>query len=118
MKRDLDLIRTILLELEESNFIGEIEGYAPENITHHLYLLEDAGLITQELYTNMYTQGCILDGIRMTWSGYEFLEASRSNTTWAKAKEMLLEKTGAMTFELCKTLLVQLAKNALENCAT
>ena len=50
MKRDMDLIRKILLRIEESpdfSFISpfDIEGYETEQISYHIELLDEAGLI-------------------------------------------------------------------------
>ena len=114
MRRDLDLVREILLQLEGQNHVGEIAGRAPQEVTYHVSLLEGAGLVTQDLYTNLYLNESLLDGIRITWSGHEFLDASRSKATWEKAKQIVIQKTGSLSFELVKTVLVQLAKQALE----
>jgi hypothetical protein len=114
MKRDLDLVREVLLQLEAQDHVGEIAGRTPQEVAYHVSLLEGAGLVTQELYTNMYLNDSLLDGIRITWSGHEFLDASRSKPTWEKAKQIVIQKTGVLSFELVKTVLVQLAKQALE----
>ena len=47
MKRDMDLIRKILLlmEVEPQRKVPGIEGYTSEQIGHHVYLMMQAGLI-------------------------------------------------------------------------
>lgn len=43
----------------------------------------------------------------MSWDGHEFLEASRDDERWFKAKEIIAELKGA-TFEVIKYVLVQI----------
>ena len=79
MKRDLDLIRHILLEIEKEPYTGDIlqldiEGYTPEQINYHILLLADAGLI--EVMEASYLGRRAFAPIRLTWEGHEFLEAT------------------------------------------
>jgi len=111
----MDLIKAILLRLEEADRVGEIDGYDNSQIGYHLGLLNDAGLITHEPYFNPDVSAAMLLGTRMTWQGHEFLDAGRNNSIWEKAKRITLEKTGALTFEVFKTVLIQLGKDAVSN---
>lgn len=49
MRRDMNLIRKLILELEDALPEREpnlnIEGYTEEQVRYHLYLLHDAGLV-------------------------------------------------------------------------
>jgi hypothetical protein len=118
MKRDIDLIKAILLGLEESDSVGEVPGYSGEQIGYHIALLEDAGLITRELHHNAAISAAMLARTRMTWAGHEFLDASRNKSIWEKAKKITLEKTGALTFEVLKSVLIQLGKEAVSGIAS
>lgn len=115
MKRDMDIIREILLRLEQHDYIDEIEGHSAKEIAYHVSLLEGAGLVTQDIYSNLFLNGSMLDGIRITWAGHEFLDSSRNASVWKKAKDIAIEKTGALSFEVLKTVLVQLGKDAISN---
>jgi hypothetical protein len=115
MKRDMDLIKTLLLSLEENDTLGEIEGYSNQQVRYHAALLQDAGLITHEGYYNTDLSAAMLLGTRMTWSGHEFLDAARNKSFWERAKRITLEKTGSLTFEVLKTVLIQLGKEAIAN---
>lgn len=115
MKRDMDIIREILLRLEQHDYIGEIEGRSATEIAYHVSLLEGAGLVTQDIYSNLFLNDSMLDGIRITWAGHEFLDSSRSASVWEKAKNIAIEKTGALSFEVLKAVLVQLGKDAISN---
>lgn len=37
---------------------------------------------------------------RLTWTGHDFLAATRDATVWAKAKKIVLERGGAISFDL------------------
>lgn len=95
MKRDWDLIRTILLRMEQGNpaeiYYNGIEGYPYEQVLYHLYLLYRAGLIegiaTQaiaDLYPEVYPT-------TITWKGHDLLERIRDDSFWTKAKQALQE---------------------------
>lgn len=118
MKRDMDLIREILLRLEQHNCLDETEGHSAKEIAYHVSLLEGAGLVTQDIYSNLFLNDSMLDGIRITWAGHEFLDSSRNVSIWEKAKKIAMEKTGALSFEVLKAVLVQLGKDALSNVTT
>lgn len=49
----------------------------------------------------------------LTWEGHEFLDASRSQSTWEKAKALVLSKSGTLSFELLKEALVAISKKQL-----
>lgn len=118
MKRNMDLIREMLFWLEEHSDLESISGYTPKEIAYHVSLLESAGLVTQESYHNLFLNDSTLEGIRITWEGHEFLDASRNVSLWEKAKKLALEKTGALSFEVLKAILVQLSKDAITITAT
>lgn len=113
MKRDLDLARKILFQIEEHDWLDAVEGYSKKEIAYHLSLLEEAGLLTQEIYSNLYLNDSMLEGNRITWAGHEFLDASRNTSIWEKTKKIALEKTGAMSFEVIKSVLIQLSREAI-----
>jgi len=47
---------------------------------------------------------------RLTWSGHEFLNNARSDTQWKRAKDIVVAKGGAVSFEILKAVLVQVVK--------
>ena len=112
MKRDMDLVRAILLDIETNNVLHEypytpqIPGYCLEEIAYHVEIMEDAGLLFGNVTWDR--QPVIALG-RMGWKGHEFLDASRNETLWKKAKEKALAKTGGIGFETVITFLFQQA---------
>ncbi len=116
MKRDWDLIRTILFELEKADPTAgwvelDIEDYTPRAVAEHVRLLDEAGLIEVQDVTTMGDYDWRAK--RLTWEGHEFLNDARSDTLWKRAKELVAEKVGGVSFEVMKAVLVQLARGAI-----
>ncbi len=112
MKRDMDLIRKILLATEAHpepyswDVPLDIPGYSGKEICYHVKLLEEAGLIEARLIAAMSDEfDCWVNSL--TWAGHKFLEAAKDNNRWEKVKRLLLEKTGGLSFEVFKAALVQ-----------
>jgi hypothetical protein len=117
MKRDMDLIRQILFELEKREprldyrFPEiQIEGHSKEEIVFHVMLLEEAGFIIARNDSTM--AGLNYTPIRLTWDGHEFLDAARDDTRWNTAKDSMA-KAGGFVFEVAKILLIESIKQQL-----
>ncbi len=116
MKRDMDLVRKILLEIEEAPFSGgwldfDLEGYDESELSYHTMLLDEAGLIEAIDLSSMNT--VIWKPKHLTWEGHEFLEASRDESRWKKALTIMKEKGGGMAFDVLKGVLIQLMTRAV-----
>jgi hypothetical protein len=113
MKRDMDLVREVLLKVEELPFDGgfhdvAVDGRTDEEIYYHVMLLDEAGFIeAMNLTTN---DGVCWKAMRLTYSGHEFLDAARSDTVWQKAKDWTLKSTGTLTLEGLKSALPHVVK--------
>lgn len=108
MKRDLELVRRILLHLEAdeaspSGFGGFVEdGYDLPAIHYHIRLLHDAGLIeADEIVPGQWWPE------RMTWSGHEFLDAARNEELWKETRTRVEKGTGAAPFSVFHELLLR-----------
>lgn len=116
MKRDMDLCRTLLIELESAEQLQgwvdlEIAGRSDEEVTYHIRLLQEAGLIeAQDLTTLTSTTW---KAKRLTWAGHEFLSAAHNESVWTKAKSFVIEKTGTLSLELLKVGLSEVTKGLL-----
>jgi hypothetical protein len=116
MKRDMDLIRKVLLEIEGCT--GDdirnirIDGYSHDQIAYHVYLLHDAGLIEANI---LYGMGSVKPTnyaiFRMTWAGHDFLDACRDEGMWQKAKSIIGEQVKSAPFDVLKTVLVNLIES-------
>ncbi|MDQ0228596.1 DUF2513 domain-containing protein [Metabacillus niabensis] len=104
MKRDMDLIRKILLVTEEKDSIYspmplEIEGYTALEILYHFNLLKEVGFITGQIMDaqpHVYT---------LKWEGHNFLDNARNETIWKKTKEFIKEKGDSASFQVVVELL-------------
>lgn len=114
MKRDIDLIRTLLLQMEEGRAEFSVEGYDDDAIRYHLVLLVEAGLVHGTLY-NIDQQSVPTVAVdRLTWAGHDFLDAARSDKVWRKTLKMVAERLGSVAFELLKSTLLDQAKELLK----
>lgn len=113
MKRDLELVRLILMRAEEaddftlrsSGFVAE--GYDEKIVARHFQLLEEAGLVEANLLC-AEAQGALEGQLeRLTWAGHEFLDATRNETVWSRTKELVKAKGGGASFEVVKALATQ-----------
>lgn len=118
MKRDMDLVRKILLALEEYEHgfapkTLQISGYSDEEIGFHVYLMGQAGLLQVADVTHMGSTSPQSIPRRITWEGYEFLEAARSLSIWEAAKHRMVKEGLGMSLEVLKKILMMLTKEAL-----
>jgi hypothetical protein len=116
MKRDMDLVRKILLIMEENpepTFGGniEIEGVSEDEIHLHLRLMKEAGLIAAVDVSSH--SGVYFIPQYITWGGYEFLDAARDDKRWNKAKG-IAEKIASGTFDIMIKILTSLATDQLK----
>lgn len=117
MKRDPDLIRKILIEIEkcpdDSNLIIlNIPGYTPGEISDHVGLLKDAGYIVAVVERGDDQHRWY--PVRMTWDGHEFLEKARDDNRWGQAK-VVMSKLGGFTFEIASKVLTDLVTAQLKS---
>lgn len=117
MKRDMDLIRLILLEIENSED-EEIEnltikGYSTKEILYNAKLLEQNNMIEyckEDIIGNYYIGS-------MTWDGNDFLDKVRDNSNWKKTKDVIKEKALPFTFDIVKSVATTLISSAAEGVA-
>ena len=119
MKLDMDLGREILRKLEDDDkAIGHgwveltFDDRSGDEVSYHVRLLHEAGLIEARNLSVMGPTGFCWKAERLTWAGHQFLEASREEGLWQKAKQIAKEKAGGLSFDVLKTVLIQLAIDA------
>lgn len=114
MKRDLDLIRLLLLEIEKQDeaFSSErlgVPGYDSKQIAYHVRLLKDAEFIEASGDkhlpdgSNTYTIWAI------TFSGHDYLDAVRQSKVWQRVKDTAKQAGVSLTVALAKEAAVKLA---------
>lgn len=119
MKRDMDLVRKILLKVEASdggNVELDIPDYLRDQVYFHVELMKEHGLVEALVIRSgdgpqPKILACTVE--RITWEGYDFLDAARKDSIWEQAKEQCLKATGGLSIELLKDYLLQAAKQNL-----
>lgn len=118
MKRDMNIIRQILLKLEESE-TGyapdpiEIDGYSQTQIGYHTLLLIEAGLVDGEEVTGDGDEGPVGAASRLTWDGHEFLDAAREPRRWQEARN-LIDRIGGASIQVWINVLTKIVTKNLD----
>lgn len=109
VKRDMDLIRNLLIKVEEVYEPGagsinfskiRIDGYDDKVIAEHLLLMKEAGLI-RNINAKQYVTGSTMLSIgNLTNEGYDTLEKFRNDTVWNKTKEIARDKGLPMLIDI------------------
>src|SRR5207237_6844454 len=98
MQRNMDLVRTILMRIEESQSGGaepfEIAGFTPEQVGYHSHIMMEEGLIEGVDVTTGHSKGPEIMPRALTWKGHEFLDLARDQKRWNQAK-ILIGKVGS-----------------------
>lgn len=99
MKRDMDVIRQILLAAEAHpeayiySFPTDVKA-SGQMLQEHLRMLRDAGFLDYEK-----TLAGARFGWRLTWNGHEFIDEIRDPEIWRKTKEGA-DKVGSWSIKL------------------
>jgi len=114
MKRDMALIRLQLMEVEGEDPKPDLSAYTEEQQVFHMALLIEAGLVDGSIIQDSDGFPATTLARRLTWSGHEFLDAARNDTTWNKATEKIKSQGISIGFDLLKTVLIETAKGQLK----
>lgn len=126
MKRDMDLIREILLEIEGGKRVydirsgemsralgieeeGSLSREEADKWNYHLNLLQESGQVE---FRKTGGGGWFVEGI--TWSGHDFLDSVRDPDVWDRTKAGAL-KAGGFTVELLKDLAKGFIRKQIED---
>ncbi|MCY4429487.1 MAG: DUF2513 domain-containing protein, partial [Rhodospirillales bacterium] len=118
VKRDMDLIRGILLEVEAAEpgkFIRYPEcgkGHPQRVVAEHMELLADEGLVEANITHLGAGPVCIIK--RLTMAGHDWLDVARDPILWNRAKQQITEsKLESVSLEVMKNVLTALAQQAI-----
>lgn len=120
MKRDLELIRNMLLFIEGQGLdvrleVNDFLGLNPSRdiIAYHLYLLANAGYIE---CTQLPVLGTRYPKTIVKWltpAGCDYLDSVRDASVWNKTKEKLVAVGGQASLDIVKDLAVHVARSFL-----
>lgn len=115
MKRDLELVREILLRVEDADrpissdeiVVGR---FTDEEIRYHLALMMERNLIDGTFAqddSRTISKAVVLG---LTWDGCDYLDAIRDMRVWSRVKKAIRESVGSTTFEVVKAVAVKAAE--------
>jgi len=111
MKRNNDLIRDILLIVEQQpvsdtpisiragQFVSKFPGLTDDMLNEHIQLLAERGFLEAE----PYQLGWFIT--RLTWDGHDFLANSKEESVWQKTKQV----AGNFAFDVFVNILKEAA---------
>ena len=94
LKRNLDLLRLLLLEIENIDDISFDSSRlthlsAPITVYYHIHLLYEVGFIEALPYSS---NACPIPMYKILWitnAGHDYLDSIRNNSVWSKTKSLL-----------------------------
>ncbi|MGA2463336.1 MAG: DUF2513 domain-containing protein [Thermodesulfobacteriota bacterium] len=102
MKRNMDIIRKIILTLRDADKpIDSVPDIPKDDFLAHAELIIEAGLVKGIVQPSGRKQGpeaAIL--FRLTWEGQDFADAIIEDTLWNKAKENILKPSASWSFAI------------------
>lgn len=120
LKRDLNLIRNMLLRIEKLNSTKQkntIESFLdlcadPALISLHIELLIDSNYIetSEPIYCGVIKDFLIY---RITSDGYDYLDSIRENSIWERTENMLFKVGGSAALDVVKSVAVSIIKTRL-----
>lgn len=114
MHRDMDIIRTILLAVANSNTpVSTVENVSPELFSAHAQWLKEAGLVMVALQPDDNRPAIKATIFRLTWAGCDFVDAIKDDTIWAKAKANIIKPAASWTFDILLDQLKLIIKDGL-----
>jgi len=138
MKRDIELIRTLLLAIEQgddgsgegvdltalladSDSQGFDKDLLFERVTAdddntvygHLLLLDEAGFVEGMESGSLNASYRNYEPRRLTWAGQDFLDSIRDEKVWTKTLQKLATVSGSASFEVVKALAISFMQKEL-----
>ena len=119
MRRQMDLIRAIVLQIEDHDSPRApeeiaVDGYTTAQVEYHKALLIEAGFaigVTTDTLNDEDEPECYIE--RLTWSGHEFADSVRSDTVWNKVKAKVNEAAGSVPISVVSALALTYVKQKL-----
>lgn len=111
MKREQDLIRSILFEVEANeDFLvvfafHQKMSFDERKTYYHALLAADAGLLEE-------TGQAVF---RLTNAGHDFIEATRDEGIWSRTKEAVAKTGGNATLEIVKQIALGFLKRQIKD---
>lgn len=109
MKRDMDLIRLILITMEDSARPIDANAFTDQShdfatVAYHFDLMQQAGLIHASIHGSSGRDYVLATADQITWQGHEFLSAVRGDSVWSEVKREVAKKAVDVPFAIIAQL--------------
>ena len=117
MKRDLDLVRQLLLQIEALP-AGPPAQYRTSEIEDpvllaHFELVLASGLVNGKISRSQSSRGDVISISGLTWEGHEWIETVRDQRVWNETKRTCIDQAGALSFDLARAVARRLLRMRL-----
>lgn len=111
MKRNMELCRAILLEMEETDRLDnravnalQSKNYSLDEIVYHCRLLHEHGFIKECTISGALgiISTFLVEGL--SWDAYDFIDNIREDTVWNKTKDVITRKGLPMVLDVVKEI--------------
>lgn len=108
MKRDLDLVRSILIYVENAADEVDADDMATERwpiemVAYHVRLMAHHGLVDVSRDVRDMNGGTIeLTVAGITWDGQDYLDSIREPKVWGRVKKTLAGTVGSTTLDVVR----------------
>ena len=118
MKRDMDLVRSIMLKVADSDEPISICDFVDAEhdkqlVGYHISIMRDAGLVKASIMPADDDPYYSCRVSSLTWEGNDFLDVVRNETVWEKTKSAISKTVGSATFEMVKSMAVKIGEAML-----
>ena len=103
MNRDMDVVRQIAKRLKEVNAsVSNVVGIDDKVFRFNANLMREAGLVVANISESEDDSGApkFVLLTRLTWSGFDFADASANDTIWNKTKAKIIDAGPGWTFSI------------------
>ncbi|HIE02322.1 MAG TPA: DUF2513 domain-containing protein [Thiotrichaceae bacterium] len=119
MKKNWEIIRTILIRLEDSDTPNtvinakDVSEYSEQEVAYNMRLLNEGEFIEAKILESKNGSGLISIALatRLTNKGHELLEIIRNDSVWSKIKNKFKSSGVDMTFDL----VLSIGKNVMKS---
>lgn len=108
MKRDMELIRKVLLAVQDLQLDSPIDSYSADEVKYHKALAIEAGLIKGSVLKGVTEIPVAVMVTSLTWTGHDLIDAIAAEANWQKVKNFLKEAGKQVTIETIKVAVAQL----------
>jgi hypothetical protein len=117
MKREMNLVRAILMEVEQQEMVDSqhrihIENYDPAIVNYHIHVMKQGELLSAIDVKDQSNPIPKYSAVCLTWQGHEFLEVARDETRWERAMGVVQNQGNSVTVGILIQILSSFMKSA------